>query len=264
MKNSWWGKTARSFIDAIENGYGEEFLVGLAEAYTLVDFLPDLQACVGLDGGIRHAEDVSQHLLDALHFAHLDGGSLSYMLAALFHDIGKPLTYKKDVQGRVTFYKHEIVGAKIAWNLSVDLCKVTGNTSIDPEYISNIVRHHMYNIEDTASDSAIRRWLWDVGVDWKDVISFRSVDRRANSANQGKAVIWTVEMRKLLDRCREVISKSAAIWETDLDLPRGRKTNIGLRADSVCIFKDLIGLVNQDPSRNNEKWLTEYLAKRNI
>ena len=34
--------------------------------------------------------------------------------AALIHDIGKPDTFKKDKTGNVTFYGHDVIGAKIA------------------------------------------------------------------------------------------------------------------------------------------------------
>jgi poly(A) polymerase len=62
------------------------------------------------------------------------------VLAALLHDCGKPATRTVDeVDGRIHFYQHEIVGADMAWERGVALRLSNEETT----RLSDIVRYHM-------------------------------------------------------------------------------------------------------------------------
>jgi poly(A) polymerase len=82
-------------------------------------------------------------------------------LAALLHDIGKPAT-KRTEAGGVTFYHHDIVGAKLAKKRLTAL-RYDSDTIRD---VARLVELHLrfFGYTEAAwSDSAVRRYVRDAG-----------------------------------------------------------------------------------------------------
>lgn len=80
--------------------------------------------------------------------------------ALLFHDIGKPLTYK-NTGGRVTFHNHEHVGARIAWQILPG----HGYTKREVKEICALIRFHMRDHNYSSghtTDKAVRKLIRDV------------------------------------------------------------------------------------------------------
>ncbi|MEO2068556.1 MAG: HD domain-containing protein, partial [Desulfurobacteriaceae bacterium] len=82
-------------------------------------------------------------------------------LTALYHDVGKPITVKEK-DGRLTFYNHDKVGAKIAKEAFLRLRFGKKASSL----ASNVIRHHLrpfflYELykEKRLSDKAIYRFF---------------------------------------------------------------------------------------------------------
>ncbi len=89
-------------------------------------------------------------------------------LAALLHDIGKPLTM---ADGR--FLGHESVGAELADKLLDDWRWPAAERG----RIVRLVRHHMFGYQPTWSDAAIRRFIVKVGPDeLEDLFLLREAD----------------------------------------------------------------------------------------
>jgi len=61
-------------------------------------------------------------------------------LAALFHDLGKPLTYSVDDTGRVKYLTHEDKGALVAG----DICARLRMSGRERSYVDLIVRNHLH------------------------------------------------------------------------------------------------------------------------
>lgn len=61
------------------------------------------------------------------------------LLAAWLHDFGKPATRWKRDDGRISFYRHEEIGAKMV----PDICRGLGVNDSDSETIEWLVRNHM-------------------------------------------------------------------------------------------------------------------------
>jgi len=83
-------------------------------------------------------------------------------LAALLHDIGKPATRRFEPGGTVTFYHHDVVGAKLATKRlkALRLDKDTINS------VATLIELHLrfFGYADSAwSDSAVRRYVRDAG-----------------------------------------------------------------------------------------------------
>ncbi|TFE67871.1 phosphohydrolase [Methylacidiphilum sp. Yel] len=93
----------------------------LDQSNLLAVILPEIYRCHGVEQPKDfHPEgDVFQHI--RLVLSHLSNPSLELVLSALFHDVGKPLTFTRDKEGNIHFYGHEIVGANIAENIMTRL-----------------------------------------------------------------------------------------------------------------------------------------------
>ena len=81
----------------------------LEESGLLQYILPELQECVGFDQHNKyHRKNVFDHILKVLESTP---SVLNLRLAALFHDIGKPMCFTIDKNNQGHFYKHHIIGA---------------------------------------------------------------------------------------------------------------------------------------------------------
>lgn len=146
---------------------GLEVLVdsGLAELV-----LPELPALRLEVDEHHHHKDVYEHSLTVLEQAIgyerergvLDSPDLVLRWAALLHDIGKPATRKLEAGGAVSFYHHDLVGAKLAKKrlraLRFD------NDTIDS--VGRLIELHLrfFGYSDQAwTDSAVRRYVRDAG-----------------------------------------------------------------------------------------------------
>ena len=117
-----------------------------------------------------HHKDVYEHSLTVLtqaieleSYRSLDGApDLVLRLAALLHDIGKPVTKRVEAGGVVSFHHHDVVGAKLA-------AKRLKQLRFDKDTIaavSRLIELHLrfFGYTDGAwTDSAVRRYVRDAG-----------------------------------------------------------------------------------------------------
>jgi poly(A) polymerase len=82
--------------------------------------------------------------------------------AALLHDIGKPATRKLEPGGAVSFYHHDVVGAKLA-SKRMKALRFDNDTT---KAVSKLVELHLrfFGYSDQSwTDAAIRRYVRDAG-----------------------------------------------------------------------------------------------------
>ena len=131
--------------------------------------LPELTALkLETDEHMRH-KDVYQHTLTVLKQAidyeknYSLEKDLVVRIAALFHDIGKPATRK--LEGNlVTFYHHDVVGAKLAKKRLTELRFPTDLIDSVCRLIELHLRFFGYS-DSQWSDSAVRRYVRDAGAE---------------------------------------------------------------------------------------------------
>lgn len=146
---------------------GIELMVetGLAEVA-----LPELPALRLESDEHAHHKDVYEHTLTVLEQAigeerrRFPGqpADMVVRLASLLHDIGKPATRRFEAGGVVTFYHHDVVGAKLAKKRLRELRFDNDTIAAVARLIELHLRFFGYS-EQAWSDSAVRRYVRDAG-----------------------------------------------------------------------------------------------------
>jgi len=128
--------------------------------------LPELPALKLEVDEHHHHKDVYQHTLTVVYQAigyEKDYGldkDLVLRLAALMHDVGKPATRRLEPGGGVSFYHHDVVGAKLASKRLKEL-RFDGDTI---KAVARLIELHLrfFGYSDQPwSDSAVRRYVRD-------------------------------------------------------------------------------------------------------
>ncbi|MGB9664870.1 MAG: CCA tRNA nucleotidyltransferase [Ignavibacteria bacterium] len=151
-----------------------------------------------------HHKDVFWHTLEVVDNVAERSKNLWLRLAALFHDIAKPLTKAYDEKVGWTFHGHEELGARMIRKLfqkyKFPLHKVN--------YIEKLIRLHLRPIalvDENVTDSAIRRLIVAAGEDLEDLITLCRCD--ITSKNPEKVKTFQKNYDLVVQKIHDVIER---------------------------------------------------------
>ena len=231
--------------------------------------MPELMQGFGVSQNKFHKYDVYYHILHTIQAVEpLETEELTLLvrLAALFHDIAKPMVQKKvSKQEEPVYYNHEVVGANVAKKIMKRL--KYSNAEID--FVALLVRQHMFYYQDEWTDGAVRRFMKAVGVEnIKPLLKLREADRLGSGNRKDKE---SKAIPKLLARIDKIIKEENAITVKDLKINgNDLMKEFNLKPGPIIgkILNYLLDLILDEPNLNDKEKLIEktrfFLESNNL
>ncbi|HET7321213.1 MAG TPA: CCA tRNA nucleotidyltransferase [Longimicrobiaceae bacterium] len=199
---------------------------------------PELAACIGVADGA--GEDVWEHQLRTAD--EIPRARPLLRLAALFHDVGKPVASGPD---------HAAAGAAIARAVMRRLkC-----SNADTDRVVHLVAQHESRPAPTASDPELRRWVRLVGLDfYRDLFRLWIACCRARGGDGA-------ELLALWRRLRALLRDRPALALSDLAIGGAELRALGLPPGPLYgeILGDLLERVTDDPALNTRDQLLDIV-----
>lgn len=160
------------------------------------EIMPEMETTFGVEQkteGRHHIFDVGTHCVESLR--HCKSTDPITRLATLIHDVGKAKTQRVR-NNTITFYNHEMESARIAEDMA-DRLRFSNDQK---DKFVRLVRWHQFSVDERQTDSAIRRFIKNVGVDnLPDMLALRVGDRLGGGARETS---WRLE--KFIERLEQV------------------------------------------------------------
>ena len=189
-----------------------------------------------------------------MHLKYIPSANPLVRFAALLHDIGKVATVKTGSSGNVTFYNHDVVGGQLV----LEIAKRFNLSKKQTDKLYRLVRWHLFTVDENQTDSAIRRFIKNVGIEnIEDMLAVRIGDRLGGGTQ--KAISWRME--KFGERIKEVLKKPFSISDLKINGNDVMKT-LGIKPGPEIgeILQKLFEEVLEDSSKNNKKYLLNALT----
>ncbi|MCL5114147.1 MAG: CCA tRNA nucleotidyltransferase [Patescibacteria group bacterium] len=238
----------------LASDYPYEGVMLLKNSGLMQHILPELLEGIGISQvrpGRHHKSDVFTHNVLSLKFCPSTDPVVRF--ATLLHDVGKPKVASTDEKGLVIFHNHEIAGAKI----TREICDRLKFSKKERDKIVNLIRWHMFTVDEKITDAAIRRFIRRVGVEnVKDMMDLRIGDRLGGGTQTAQS--WRL---KLFKKRVEGQLAPAPFSINDLAVDGNdimKILNIKPGPKVGEILQKLFEEVDEDLSRNKK----EYLLKR--
>ncbi len=193
------------FLKILESPKPSVGLMLLYQSEILEVVFPEIAIMSGVDQRKdHHHKDVMLHTFKVVDNISEVTDDVWLRFAALVHDIAKPQTKRFDENVGWTFHGHEELGARMMKSIFKRM-KLPMNKL---PYIEKLIRLHLRPIalvDDTVTDSAIRRLIVQAGEDLEDLITLCRAD--ITSKNPKKVSRYLNNYEKVMERVREVEEK---------------------------------------------------------
>lgn len=179
-------------LKILASDFPYEGMMLLKNTNLLQHILPELLEGINVSQerpGRHHVNDVFTHNVLSLKYTPSKDPIVRF--ATLIHDVGKPRVQSADENGLVIFYNHEIAGASLAY----EICERLKFSKKDRKKVVNLIRWHMFTVDEHITDSAIRRFIRRIGTDnVKDMIDLRIGDRLGSGTQTAES--WRLKLFK--------------------------------------------------------------------
>jgi tRNA nucleotidyltransferase/poly(A) polymerase len=213
-----------------------------ADSGVLAALYPELAACVGVEDGA--GEDVWTHQLRVVDA--LPRYRLTLRLAALLHDVGKPVAPEQ----------HAAAGAAIAR----ELLRRLKTSNAESDRVVHLVAQHADLPAPDAPAPALRRWARLVGPAFLPALfRLRFADCRARGERCDPEPLLALRRR-----VRKVLRDAPPLTIGDLAINGADLRAAGIPAGPLYgeILRDLLELVTDDPSLNTRDSLISEVERR--
>ncbi|WP_341656524.1 HD domain-containing protein [Blattabacterium cuenoti] len=169
--------------------------------------LPELVSLKGIEekNGYKHKDNFYHTLQVVDNISKEKNNSIWLRWVALLHDIGKTHTKKFFSKIGWSFHAHEFVGSKMVPNIFQRLKLPKGSSM---KYVQKIIQHSYRPIAligTDTSDSAIRRLLFEIGNDLKDLMKLCIADITTNNIEKKNQYQKNIDI--LMERIRKLEEK---------------------------------------------------------
>ncbi|OGE42349.1 hypothetical protein A3A45_03630, partial [Candidatus Daviesbacteria bacterium RIFCSPLOWO2_01_FULL_36_8] len=253
IKDIAWERIRDELFKILESKNAYEGALQLKKSNILQIILPELEKCFGIvQEGPKHDRvyDIGEHSLLSLKFTPSTDPLVRF--AALLHDIGKVPTVKKDIDGNVTFYNHDLAGGKIV----LEIGKRFNLSNKQTDKLYKLVRWHMFSVSEDQTDAAIRRFIKNVGLENIDSIMTVRVGDRLGGGTQTETS-WRIERFK--ERIKEVLKKPFSISDLKIN---GKNVMETLKIKPGPKVGEVLNKLFQEVLEDSSKNTKEYLLKR--
>jgi len=227
----------------------------LRELGLLKYIVPELLDNYGVSQNKHHIYDCYQHAIKSLEYTAKKKFNMHVRLAALLHDIGKPKA-KSGEGENATFYNHEIVGARMAFQILNNL----KFSKKDIEKITKLVRYHLfyYNVGEVG-ESSIRRLVKNVGPEnMEELLQVRQADRIGSGVPKAEPYKLR-HLKYLIEKVSKDPISAKMLKINGNDLMSILKIKPGPRIGQTLDV--LLGYVLDDPEKNTKEFLEKEALK---
>ncbi|MEK7664155.1 MAG: HD domain-containing protein [Patescibacteria group bacterium] len=260
-KNSTWLETISKerirdeFLKIVMSDNASDGIELLRELELLKFILPELLENYGVGQNKHHIYDCYTHALKALAYTAKKKFNVHVRLAALFHDIAKPRV--KAGEGKdSTFYNHEVVGAKMTFEI-LNRLKFSKK---DVEKITKLVRYHLfyYNV-DEVSESSVRRLVKNVGTEnIEELLQVRQADRIGSGVPKAEPYKLR-HLKYVIDKVSQDPISAKMLKANGKDVMDILNIQPGPKVGQILSV--LLGYVLEDPKKNSKEFLEKEIKK---
>lgn len=260
-KNSFWieaiskERIRDEFLKIIMADNAPDGIDLLRELGLLKFIVPELLENYGVGQNKHHIYDCWQHALKSLEYAAKKKFNMHVRLAALLHDIAKPRV--KVGQGvNSTFYNHEVVGAKMAFEI-LNRLKFSKK---DIEKITKLVRYHLfyYNVGE-VSESSVRRLVRNVGPEnMEELLQVRQADRIGSGVPKAEPYKLR-HLKYTIDKVSQDPISTKMLKVKGNDVMEILKIKPGPKIGQILDI--LLGYALDDPKKNEKVFLQKEIEK---
>ncbi len=189
LKDISWERIGAEVMKLLSTEHSADGIMLMTNCGITQHVMPELLEMKEVKQGGHHIYDVFTHSIEALRACPSPDPVVR--LATLLHDIDKPVVSREGGERGVTFYNHEVSGARTAKRISERL-KLSKK---DQDRVFTLVRWHMFVYESKMTDASIRRFIRRVGKEnIHDMLALRVGDRVGGGS---KATSWRLtELQK--------------------------------------------------------------------
>lgn len=216
--------------------------------------LPELDECFETtQNNPHHTYTVGEHQMQTMLHIRNDK---ALRLAALLHDIAKPLRKETDENGIDHFHGHPSTGEEVSE-------KILRRLKFDNDTITKVkkyVRFHDYPVE--ATSKSVRRAMNKIGKEYfPQILEIKYADTLAQSSYMKEEKLEHIS--KVESIYKEIIEKEQCVCIKDLKISGNDLMKMGIPQGKIIgeILNSLLVEVIDDPEKNNVEWLKENATK---